>query len=341
MKNFYDFTYEMLVEFLVERNFKKYNASQLFEWVYKKRVTDFSKMSNLSKQLSEFLRINFKFGILSIETVQKSSDTHKYLFKLEDGHFIEAVLMKHDYGNSLCVSSEVGCNMGCAFCESGRLKLVRKLKTHEMIEQILLIENNSKLKINNVVIMGIGEPFDNYNNVINFLNIMTDTKALEIGQRKITVSTCGIVPKIKEFTKLGTQVNLALSLHAPNDELRSKLMPINKAYPLKEVFKALDNYIAMTNRRVTIEYIMLEGINDTKECALELANLLKGRLMYVNLIPYNETSHIEFKKTKNADIMKFYDILKKNNINVTVRREFGGEISAACGQLRAERTNNE
>ena len=341
MKNFYDFTYEMLVDFLIERNFKKYNASQLFEWVYKKRVTDFSKMSNLSKQLSEFLRINFKFGTLSIETVQKSSDTHKYLFKLEDGHFIEAVLMKHDYGNSLCVSSEVGCNMGCAFCESGRLKLVRKLKTHEMIEQILLIENNSKLKINNVVIMGIGEPFDNYNNVINFLNIMTDTKALEIGQRKITVSTCGIVPKIKEFTKLGTQVNLALSLHAPNDELRTKLMPINKAYPLKEVFKALDNYIAMTNRRVTIEYIMLEGINDTKECALELANLLKGRLMYVNLIPYNETSHIEFKKTKNAQIMKFYDILKKNNINVTVRREFGGEISAACGQLRAERTNNE
>lgn len=341
MKNFYDFTYEMLVEFLIERNFKKYNASQLFEWVYKKRVTDFSKMSNLSKQLSEFLRINFNFETLSIEMVQKSSDTHKYLFKLEDGHFIEAVLMKHDYGNSLCVSSEVGCNMGCAFCESGRLKLVRKLKTHEMIEQILLIENTSKLKINNVVIMGIGEPFDNYNNVINFLNIMTDTKALEIGQRRITVSTCGIVPKIKEFTELGTQVNLALSLHAPNDELRTKLMPINKVYPLKEVFKALDNYIAVTNRRVTIEYIMLEGINDTEQCALELVNLIKGRLMYVNLIPYNETSHIEFKKTKNNEIMKFYDILKKNNINVTVRREFGGEISAACGQLRAERNENE
>lgn len=336
MKNFYDYTYEKLVDFLMMRNFKKYNASQIFEWVYKKRITDFSKMTNLSKQLIEFMKINFTFNSLSIEKVQKSNDTQKYLFKLYDGHFIEAVLMKHDYGNSLCVSSEVGCNMGCAFCESGRLKLVRRLMTHEMVEQILIIEDKSKLKINNVVIMGIGEPFDNYDNVIDFLNIMTDNKALEIGQRRITVSTCGIVPKIREFTELNTQVNLALSLHAPNDRLRGMLMPITKAYPIKDVFEALDEYIGATNRRVTIEYIMLEGINDTEKCANELAKLIGNRLMYVNLIPYNETSHIEFKKTKNEQIMKFYDILKKSKINVTVRRKFGGDISAACGQLRAE-----
>lgn len=340
MRSFFDFTYESLSSYLIENGFKKYNASQVFEWVYKKRITDFSKMSNLSKNLITFLNNNICFYTIEISSYQESEDTLKFLFKLKDEDFIEAVLMKHNYGNSLCVSSEVGCNMGCAFCESGRLKLVRKLKTHEMIEQIVLIEKETGVKINNVVIMGIGEPFDNYNNVIDFLDILTDFHALEIGQRRITVSTCGIVPKIKEFALLNTQVNLAISLHAPNDELRNKIMPISKVYNLKELMSAIDFYIEKTNRRITIEYIMLKDINDSEKSAYELAKLLKGRLLYVNLIPYNETSNSEFKKTKNEQIMKFYDILKKSNINVTVRREFGGEISAACGQLRAENNKN-
>jgi 23S rRNA (adenine2503-C2)-methyltransferase len=336
MMSFYDFTYEKLVLFLTENGFKKFNASQLFEWVYKKRVNEFNKMSNLSQKLIEFLNSKIIFNTLNIVSSQKSDDTIKFLFKLSDDDYIEAVLMKHNYGNSLCVSSEVGCNMGCTFCESGRLKLVRKLQTHEMIEQILLIEKNTKLKINNVVIMGIGEPFDNFENVIDFLNILNDTKALEIGQRRVTVSTCGLVPKIKEFANMDTQVNLAISLHASNDELRNKLMPVNKVYGLNELMKAIDYYIDKTNRRVTIEYIMLEGINDNESNANELIKLFRGKLVYINLIPYNETSHIEFKKTKTSQIMKFYDILKKSNINVTVRREFGEDISAACGQLRAE-----
>ena len=336
MSNFYDYTYEELTKLLLDNGFKKFNANQLFEWVYSKRITEYDKMSNLSKKLIEFLKSNISLNSISIKKVQRSSDTNKYLFELYDGNLIEAVLMRHNYGNSLCISTEVGCNMGCAFCESGRLKLVRKLFTHEMVEQILQIEKCDKISINNVVLMGIGEPFDNYDNVIRLLSILTDNKALNIGQRKITVSTCGIVPKIKEFTKLKNQVNLAISLHAPNDELRSKLMKINNAYKIKEVFEALDEYIEVTNRRVTVEYILLDGVNDSEKCANELANLIGKRLMYVNLIPYNETSHIEFKKSNKDKIMKFYDILKKRNINVTVRVEFGSEISGACGQLRAE-----
>ena len=243
--------------------------------------------------------------------------------------------MNHDYGNSLCVSTQVGCNMGCVFCESGRLKKVRNLETYEMVLQILMVEEDLGVRISHVVLMGIGEPFDNYDNVMRFIDIINSDYGLAIGARHITVSTCGIVPKIKEFTSERRQVNLAISLHAPNDELRSRLMKINKVYPLKEVIKAVKDYLKENNRKVTFEYIMLKDVNDSDECALELASLLKGMMAYVNLIPYNETSHIEFKKTDRDKIMRFYDILKRNKINVTVRREFGSEVSAACGQLRS------
>lgn len=225
--------------------------------------------------------------------------------------------------------------MGCIFCESGRLKKVRNLETSEMVGQVMEVERDSRLKITHIVIMGIGEPFDNYDNVMDFIKIINSGKGLEIGARHITVSTCGIVPKIRKFTDENLQVNLAISLHAPNDELRNSIMKINKAYPLKDLMAAIKDYIDKTHRRVTFEYIMLKGINDSDECAYELAHLLKGLNCYVNLIPYNETSHINLEKTGEKARMHFYDLLKKQGISVTIRKEFGGDVSAACGQLRS------
>ena len=225
--------------------------------------------------------------------------------------------------------------MTCAFCESGRLKKRRNLMVCEMVLQILKIEDDINKRISHIVLMGIGEPFDNYDNVMKFIKIVNDSKGIDIGARHITISTCGIVPKIKEFTKENTQVNLAISLHAPNNALRDKIMPINKVYNLDMLIPAIKEYISVTNRRVTFEYIMLKDVNDTPECALELAKLIKGINAYVNLIPYNETENISFKRSENVKIMEFYDILKKSNINVTIRKEFGGLLSAACGQLRS------
>lgn len=331
--NIYNMTFEDLENYFLSINEKKFKATQVFEWLYKKRVNSFYDMTNLKKELQEQLTNTFDIRTLKLITKKEDKDAIKFLFNLNDNNKIEAVLMKHDYGNSLCISTEVGCNMGCRFCESGRLKKVRHLETHEMVEQILIVEELLNIRISHVVLMGIGEPFDNYDNVIKFISIINSNKGIDIGARHITVSTCGIIPKIEEFIKDGKQVNLAISLHAPNNELRNKLMPINKAYPLEDLFKVLRKYIELTNRRVTFEYILLDGVNDSDKEAKELANLLRGMNAYVNLIPYNETSHIEFKRSKR--IMEFYDTLKKNKINVTVRREFGRELKAACGQLRS------
>ena len=336
MSNIYNYDYEKLEEKLISLGEKKFRAKQIWEWLYKHKVKTFAEMSNLNKDLIQKLNANFKIDYIKMKRKQESDLTNKYLFELIDGNFIEAVLMKHDYGLSICVSSEVGCNMGCAFCESGRLKKVRNLETYEIVEQILLIEEDLNERIDSVVIMGIGEPFDNYDNIISFIKIINDPFGLAIGARHITVSTCGLIPKIKEFSNLDLQVNLAISLHAPNNDLRSKIMPVNKAYPLEDLIKVLKGYINKTNRRVTIEYVMLKEVNDSVENALELAHLLKGMNVYVNLIPYNETSHIEFKKSAKSQILKFYDTLKKNKINVTIRKEFGKLIDAACGQLRAK-----
>lgn len=336
MQNIYGKTFEELEKYFESINEKKFKATQVFEWLYKKRVTSFKDMSNIKKEVINTLEANFSIEHLRIIDKKSDIDVHKYLFELKDGEKIEAVLMKHDYGNSLCVSSQVGCNMGCAFCESGRLKKVRNLETYEMVLQILMVESDLNIRISHIVLMGIGEPLDNYDNVIKFIDIINSPKGIALGSRHITLSTCGLVPKIREFMKLGKQVNLAISLHAPNNELRSKLMKINKVYPIEELIGVIKEYIALTNRRVTFEYIMLKGVNDTHKHALELSKLLKGINCYVNLIPYNETSHIEFKKTDTSQIMQFYDILKKNNICVTVRREFGSKVKAACGQLRAE-----
>lgn len=335
MRSIYGLSLKELEDFFTSNGYKKFKAKQVYDWLYKKRVKSFNEMHNVSKNVIELLEENFCFNDLEILAKNEDVDVKKYLFGLSDNNKVEAVLMYHDYGNSLCISTQVGCNMGCAFCESGRLKKVRNLESHEMVLQILKIEEDINVRISHVVLMGIGEPFDNYDNVISFINIINDNNGIALGSRHITVSTCGVVPKIKEFTNYDKQVNLAISLHAPNNEIRDKLMNINKAYKIEELMDSIKDYIKVTNRRVTFEYIMLQGINDTKDCAIELSNLLKGMNCYVNLIPYNETSHIEFKKSSQKTILEFYDILKKNNINVTIRREFGSKVSAACGQLRA------
>lgn len=333
--NIYDYTIKQLEDYFISKGEKKFKATQVFEWLYQKRVKSFDEMTNIKKEVISYLKDDFKINSLEILTKQEDIDVIKYLFKLEDNNKIEAVLMKHDYGKSLCVSSQVGCNMGCRFCESGRLKKVRNLNTSEMVLQLLKIEEDLNIRISHLVLMGIGEPFDNYENVIKFIDIINTPKGIALGSRHITVSTCGIIPKIKEFIKDGKQVNLAISLHASNDKLRNELMPISKVYKLDDLMKVIKEYIKQTNRRVTFEYILLKGINDRYENAIELSKLLKGMNCYVNLIPYNETSHIEFKKSDQDTILKFYDTLKKNNIGVTIRREFGKKVSAACGQLRA------
>ena len=315
---------------------KSFKAIQIFEWLYDKRVKSFDEMTNLKKDFIEELKKNFEFGNLVIKEKQSNDTTLKYLFELSDGNLIEAVVMKHDYGNSVCVSSQIGCNMGCAFCESGRLKKVRNLEAGEIVGQILAIEEDAKIRLSSVVVMGIGEPFDNYDNVLDFIRIINDAKGLAIGARHITVSTSGLVPKIREFADFPYQVNLAVSLHAPNDEIRNKIMKVNKVYNIDTLIEAIKYYTKKTNRRVTIEYVMLNGVNDSEECAHELARLLKGMNVYVNLIPYNETSHLEFTKSKEDTKMKFFDIIRKSGITITVRREFGGNIDAACGQLRAK-----
>ena len=334
--NLYQMTLENLEKYFASIGEKKFKAVQVFEWLYQKREENIANFSNIKKEIRDKLQQDFKTDLPKIIKRETDVDVDKFLFLLHDGEKIEAVLMRHDYGLSVCVSSQVGCNMGCKFCESGRLKKIRNLSTDEMVGQILVIEKVMKERIRSVVIMGIGEPLDNYENVLDFIKIINHPKGIAIGARHITLSTCGIIPKIKLLSELPLQINLAISLHAPNDELRNKLMPINKAYPLPKLIKAVKEYSKKTNRRVTIEYILLKNVNDSVFHAYELAGLLRGMNVYVNLIPYNETKPIEFKKSEKKNIDLFYQTLKEEKINVTVRREFGSKISAACGQLRSK-----
>ena len=336
MNNIFGLTKNDLENYFLNIGEKKYKAIQVYDWLYKKNVYDFNEFSNIKKSIIDALNNDFTNEFIKIEQVLEGVDVKKFLFRLLDGEKIEAVLMEHNYGLSVCVSSEVGCNMGCRFCESGRLKKVRNLDAYEIVEQILLIEKYIGKKINSVVVMGIGEPFDNYDNIIKFIKIINDAHGLAIGSRHITVSTCGLVPKIYKFSNLDLQVNLAISLHAPTNEVRNTIMPVNKVYSIEALIAAIRDYIAKTNRRVTIEYVMLNMVNDNVSDALALAKLLKGMNVYVNLIPYNETKNIGFKKSSKDRIDKFYNTLVKNKINVTIRREFGGSIKAACGQLRSE-----
>ncbi len=341
MKSIYGMSLKDLEEYFLSHNDKKFRATQIYDWLYRKNVTSFDDMTNLKKDVIELLKNDFYLRTLELKKVERDTLVNKYLFFLQDGEKIEAVLMRHDYGNSICISTQVGCNMGCKFCESGRLKKVRNLTAGEMTEQILQVQEDIGDRVSHVVLMGIGEPFDNYDEVTKFIEIINHDLGLAIGARHITVSTCGLIPKIKEFMNFPYQVNLAISLHAPTDELRRQIMPIANAYPLKDLMQTIREYIAKTNRRVTFEYILLQGINDFKECAESLAKLVSGMNCYINLIPYNETENIGYKRSKEETIREFYDILKKNHTSVTKRKEFGSKISAACGQLRSKKEMEE
>ncbi|MGI6710646.1 MAG: 23S rRNA (adenine(2503)-C(2))-methyltransferase RlmN [Bacilli bacterium] len=342
MKNIFEFSKEKLEEDLAKKNISKYRSHQIFDWIYKKNVSDFEEMKNISKKDIEVLKGEYNFQKLNLIKVKESIDgTKKFLFKLDDGNYIETVLMSFNYGKSVCVSTQVGCDMGCSFCASGKDKKVRNLTISEMVLQVLQVKNTllEDENLTNIVIMGIGEPFDNYDNVIDFIKIVNDSKGINIGARHITVSTCGIVPKILEFADLSLQVNLAISLHFANNEKRSKYMKINKAYNLEKLIDALKIYFDKTKRRITFEYLLIKDVNDSIEDAKELVTLIKGLNAYVNLIPYNDTQM--FKRSTKEAQNKFYDYLMKNKINVTLRREQGLDISAACGQLRMKKMRDD
>lgn len=341
MKNIYDLTLDDLKKYFISIGLKSFRAIQVYEWLYRFHVRSFDLMTNIKKEVIEHLKQDFEIKLYEVVDHQKSADgTEKFLFRLQDGNLIESVLMRHNYGTSICVTSEVGCNMGCAFCASGMKKKLRNLSAGEMVLQLESVYEVIKEKISHIVVMGIGEPFDNYQNVINFLHIVNEPHGLEIGSRHISVSTCGLVPMIYEYAKEDLQSNLAISLHAPNNEIRDQIMPINKAYRIEELVKAISDYIIATNRRVTIEYILIDGLNDSIKCANELVDLLHGLNVYINLIPYNEVKEKPFKRSKKEQMRKFYDTLKKRSMNVTLRLEQGADIDAACGQLRSKHMNN-
>lgn len=340
MRNIYDLSKEELENYFESIGDKKFRAVQILEWLYRKKATSFDEMTNLSKLAIQTLKDNFIIEGLNLKTKFVSSDgTIKFLFELNDGNLIETVLMRHNYGNSVCVTSQVGCNMGCSFCASGELGKVRNLTLAEMALQVLYVDNYLNVenqRVSNIVVMGIGEPFDNYETLLKFLTIVNYPKGLEIGARHITVSTCGIVPKIYEFPDFPLQINLAVSLHAPTNELRSKMMKINKVYKIEELIEALKYYLDKTNRRITFEYILIKGVNDRDQDALDLIKLVKNINCYVNLIPYNEVITNPYKASSHERCEEFFEILRKHGINATLRMEHGNDVAAACGQLRAQ-----
>ena len=338
----YDLSFEQLEQWVVSQGEKPYRAKQIWHFLYQMKVATFEEMHNLPQTLIEALKEAFKMNALEFVLKSVSQDgTVKQLYSVHDGHLIEAVLMKHHYGNSICVTTQVGCNIGCSFCASGQLQKKRDLTAGEIIAQIIETERQLNEKIQYIVVMGIGEPFDNYKHLTQFLKTVNDPKGLSIGARHITVSTSGIVPKIKAFAELGIQVNLAISLHAPNDEIRTSLMKINKTYNVDRVLDAVREYLKITNRRVTFEYIMIHELNDSVETAVELANKIKGMNAYVNLIPYNEVIEAPYKRSSRERMEAFYDVLKKHKIQVTLRKEQGHDINAACGQLRSQHAQKE
>lgn len=343
MTSIYQYSLEELTDLMLNMNQSKFRAKQIYSWLYQKRVTSFDAMSDISKDFRNKLKETFNFDLPTISVLEESKDgTVKALMRLEDGEEVEAVLMHYIYGYSVCVSSEVGCNMACQFCASGLLKVKRKLKSHEMLGQVLcfdryLKQKDPSLSVTHVVVMGTGEPFDNYDNVLSFIRTINSQAGLAIGARHITVSTCGIVPGILKFGKEGLQVNLAISLHAPNDALRDKLMPINKAYPLEKLIPAVIQYGKdSNNRRVTFEYILIKDVNDSIQCARELYNLIAPTFGYVNLIPYNPVRENGLQRSSDSQIELFHNFLLQKHVKSTIRKEFGSDISAACGQLRAK-----
>ena len=319
---------------MIARGEKKYRATQLYQWIYVKKVTDFDSMTDISKSFRDVLKE--EYTLLCQAQKGKTKDER---VEMSDGAKVECVLMRYDYGNAICVSSQIGCSMGCAFCASGLLKRERNLSAAEITGQVMVMNKilyEEGENVSHIVVMGTGEPFDNYDNVSSFIHIMNEAKGLAIGARHITVSTCGLVPGIKRYGDEGIQVNLAISLHAPNDKIRNELMPVSKAYNMDVLLDAVKEYIEKSGRRVTFEYILIKGVNDTIECAKELSERLRGILCYVNLIPLNPVKEKPFERSLDKDTKAFSLYLNNHGINCTIRKEWGTGIDAACGQLRAK-----
>lgn len=346
-RSIYNLTEKDLTVWLTEQGEKSFRAAQVWKWLYDKRVNSFSEMSDLSLSTRSLLDERFSLASMEEDTLQRSKDgTIKCLFKLADGNLIETVLMEHSYGLSICVTTQIGCNIGCTFCASGLLTKTRDLTAGEIVEQVLYMQKKldlepAKKRVSHIVIMGIGEPFDNYDNVLRFIRIVNHPKGLAIGARHITVSTSGLDSKIKAFAHEGLQVNLALSLHAANNELRTRIMKLNKAIPIEKLMEAVDYYLDQTNRRITFEYILLKDVNDLESCAFDLANLILARnrlhLIHVNLIPYNPVHEFDhYKRSEPKAIHRFISTLRAQGINTVVRGEHGTDIDAACGQLRSK-----
>ena len=340
MKNIKDYNIDELKDELQNMGEKPFRAEQIFKWLFQDKVKSFDEMTNLSLDLREKLKQNYTICNFNILQKQESKDgTIKYLFDVLDGNAIETVLMSYHHGYSICVSSQIGCKMGCKFCASTGINFIRNLTSGEIVEQILAVEQDTGVRVSNVVFMGIGEPLDNYDNVVNAIHIINNPKGLNIGARHISVSTSGLVPKIYRLADENIQCTLSISLHATNNEKRSSMMPVNNSYPIQELIKACKDYIKKTNRRISFEYALAKDNNDNLDDAKELVNLLKGMLCHVNLIPINKIENGEYSKSSNENIMKFRDYLNDHGIVATIRRELGSDIDAACGQLRRKSLN--
>jgi 23S rRNA (adenine2503-C2)-methyltransferase len=344
-KSIYSLQLDEIKDWLKEQGEKPFRGEQIFDWLYKKRAASFEEMSNLSKPLRDKLDEHFVLTTLSTIIQQTSSDgTIKFLFELQDGVSIETVLMRHEYGNSVCVTTQVGCRIGCTFCASTLGGLKRNLEAGEIVAQVVKVQqalDETDERVSSIVIMGIGEPFDNYDHMLSFLKIVNHEKGLNIGARHITVSTSGIIPKIYQFADENMQINFAISLHAPNSELRSRLMPINRAYKLPDLMDSVRYYVNKTGRRISFEYGLFGGVNDQVEHAEELAELVKGLKCHINLIPVNYVPERDYVRTPKSQIFKFERTLRDRGVNVTIRREQGHDIEAACGQLRAKERKEE
>lgn len=343
MLDFMSMNYTELEEYFLNIGEKKFRAKQFFVWIHNKLVDNFDDMTDFSLSLREKLSNDgYIYKIVpNLVLKSKKDETRKYLFKLSDDNIIEAVLMKYKHGYSLCISSQVGCRMGCSFCASTIDGLVRNLSVSELLSQIYWIKSKEGIKISNLVMMGSGEPLDNYDNVLKFIDIITSEAGYNLSQRNITISTCGIVPNIYKLADENLTITLALSLHAPNDEIRKALMPVAKKYSIDEVMKAVDYYYAKTKRRVSFEYSLVKGVNDNKDEASKLIKLIGKRGIHINLIPVNPIEERDYKSSSKESVYKFVEELKKHNINATVRRELGRDINGACGQLRRRHLKDE
>ncbi|SDK99353.1 23S rRNA m(2)A-2503 methyltransferase [Clostridium cochlearium] len=341
MINLLDLSLEDLKKWMKENGEKEFRAKQVLDWIYK-GAYNFEAMKNIPKDIKNKLQENFYISVPSVveKYVSKDKSTVKFLFEYRDGNIIESVVMKYKHGNTICVSTQVGCKMGCTFCASTIGGVVRSLSHGEILGEVLMAQKEIGEKISNIVMMGSGEPLDNYDNSLKFIKSVNNENGLNIGQRHITLSTCGIVPKIKELAEENLQITLAISLHAPNDNIRRKTMPIASVYSIEELLEACKYYISKTNRRITFEYALVDDLNDKEVHAEELSNLLKGLLCHVNLIPINKIDEKEFKSSSTNKIKNFSNILLKNGIQTTIRREMGSDINAACGQLRRRYVKN-